>query len=156
MSGRGAVGGVGRRGVRRCRLVLAVLAAAGGLVLASCSSVRNDLGTGNSSCYMALPAASAAVHHRGHLHGVRLESTTALRTRAPLLYQAATAEDQHSVCLVAFTGRFTRAEVLRPAGQATGDLAVVELGYPDHRVLQTLLFTRQPVPFGHSHILFPL
>ena len=156
MSGRVAVGGVGRRGVRRCRLAMAVLAATGGLVLASCSSVRNDLGTGNSSCYVALPAASAAVHHRGHLHGVRLESTAALRSRAPLLYRAATAGDQLSVCLVAFTGRFTRAEVLRPTGQAAGDLAVVELGYPDHRVLQTLLLTRQPVPFGHSHILFPL
>ena len=146
----------GRRRLGVARSFLAIVA--GGLALAGCSSVRNDLGTGNSSCYVALPSAAAAVSHRGHLHGVRLVSAASLRARVPALYDAAVAEGQHSVCLVAFTGEFKRAEVQSPAGQAQGDLAVVELGYPDHRLLRTLVITRQPLPFGHSHIsfLFPL
>lgn len=136
------------------RLAVAALAAGGGLGLAGCSAVRNDLGTSSSSCYEALPMASAAVHHRGHLHGVRLVSAASLRTRAPSLYEVAATEGQKSVCLVAFTGEFTRPAVRRPAGQVEGDLAVVELGYPDGRLLRTLLITRQPLPFGHSHIIF--
>ena len=138
---------------RTWRALFGALAAAAGLGFAGCTSVRNDLGTSSGACYEAIPAATAAVHHHGELHGVRLVGTGALRGRAPALYRAATAAHQRNVCLVAFTGEYSSAGVTDPVGKASGDVAVVELGYPDHRVLGTLVLIRQPLPFGHSHIL---
>ena len=136
------------------RLWAAAILAVAGLTLGGCASARNDLGTRDSSCYLAIPTAAAAVHHRGQLHGVLLASTASLRTRDGRLYREARAHGQRNVCLVAFTGHFQAGSVAHPLGhRASGDVAIVELGYPDHRLLGTVLATRQTLPFGHSHIL---
>lgn len=142
------------RRVRHLRWLGAGLAAGlSAVALGSCTSARNDLGTGNSACYVAIAAATGAVHHHGELAGVRLEPVAALRARADLLYRRAQLDGQRSVCLVAFTGRYATGTVDAALGQRRGDVAVVEVGYPDRHVLATLLVTRQPLPFGHGHIL---
>lgn len=142
------------RRARWCAVVAAAVAA-GSLTLAGCASVRNDLGTTNSDCYIAIPAADGAVHHHGHLRGVLLVTVASLRHRAPNLYRAATSAPPPRVtrvCLVAFGGTFTDSTVTRPIGQEAGHLAVVELDYPSKRLLATLLIRHVPFGFGHTHI----
>jgi hypothetical protein len=142
-------------GLRRMRAAAAAAVLASALALGGCASVRNELGTANSSCYIGLPEAVAAVHHRGHLVGVRLVSVTSLAHRTPLLYAAARqapGKTINQVCLVAFTGTFHNGAVDHPVGHATGHLAVVELGYPSKRLLATLIVRRLPLPFGHPHL----
>jgi hypothetical protein len=126
----------------------------GASALQGCAAVRNELGTAASNCYVDLAVASRAVHHEGKLRGVRLVSVPSLRAHAPLLYRAAVARERRlsQVCLVAFGGRFDATRVERPIGEQTGVLAVVELGYPNRRLLATLLATRPPLPFGHYHL----
>jgi len=129
--------------------------AAATVALAGCTSVRNDLGTANSGCYVALPAASAAVGHTGRLLGVRLFDVPSLKGTSNLLYEAAVGAPGakvQRVCLVAFTGHFDAGRVDRPIGASTGHLAVVEVSYPGNRLLATLLLGRESLPFGHSHL----
>jgi hypothetical protein len=136
-------------------VLLLVATLLGGAVLQGCTSVRNDLGTNDSECYLAIPSASAAVHGEGHLKGVRLVSVASLRSRARKLYGAARSAPGprvQRVCLVAFTGRFESAGVSKPVGRREGRLAVVELSYPQSRLLATLIVSRPPFTFGHSHI----
>jgi hypothetical protein len=144
--------GPGRRVWRIGAVTLAVLAS---VALTACTSVRNDLGTSSSGCYIALPVATAAVGHQGHLRGVRLVGVSSLRSYASRLYRAATSAPgpkiEH-VCLVAYTGHFDADAVSRPIGQPQGQLAVVEIEYPDNHLLATLIVAHPPLPFGHSHL----
>jgi hypothetical protein len=140
---------------RRPMLLAGALVVGTTLVLGGCTSVRNDLGTTNSGCYVAIPAAAEAVGHAGHLQGVRLVNVSSLRSRESPLYAAAVAAPGPTVkrvCLVAFTGHFEAATVSSPIGEETGRMAVVELEYPDNRLLATLLIAHPPFPFGHSHM----
>jgi hypothetical protein len=143
-----------RRHLARAAL-LAVALAVAGLALSACTAARNDLGTVDSQCYVAIPAATAAIHGPKHLKGVALVGIGALRAHDRQLYQAAVATSGHlaqSICLVAFTGHFRADEVTAPVGEPAGRLAVVALRYPDNRVLATLLVRHPPFAFGHSHI----
>jgi hypothetical protein len=148
--GRRLRAGTGRR--------LAAAAAAlvvGAAALGGCASVRNELGTPDSLCYIALPKAVSAVHHHGHLFGVRLVTVASLEHRAPRLYRAARqapGKKVGQVCLVAFSGTFLAGHVEHPVGRSSGRLAVVELGYPSKHLFATLLVRRFPLPFGHPHI----
>jgi hypothetical protein len=122
-------------------------------VLASCTSVRNDLGTSDSNCYVALPAATNAVHSVGHLVGVHLVPLSTIRRQLHHLYADLPSADRkiQRVCLVAFAGSFRANRVSSPRGHPSGHLAVVVLSYPDNQVLVTILFRRLPLHFGHSH-----
>lgn len=138
---------------RMARPLVAVVAAA--TLLAGCGVARNELGTVNSNCYVVLPIADGAVHHHGKLHGVRLVSVASLRARAPHLYEAAKSAPPpvvREVCLVAFTGKFTSSAVTDPLGKKRGVLAVVEISYPQKRLLGTLLVRKAPLTFLHTHI----
>jgi hypothetical protein len=138
---------------RATLLVMALVV--GGSVLSACTAARNDLGTAESQCYVAIPAATAAVHAPKHLKGVALVGLGSLRTLDHQLYRAAvetSGRPSPSVCLVAFTGHFQADQVTAPVGQSSGRLAVVALRYPDNRVLATLLVPHPPFAFGHSHI----
>jgi hypothetical protein len=132
--------------------VAAVLLAVG---LAACSSVRSDLGTTNGPCYVALPAASAAVHGQGHLAGVRLVTVSSLR-HVPVIYPVAATmragRRVTHVCLVAFTGHFTSGTVDEPHGRPMGHLAVVVLEYQGNELLGTVVFAHPPLRFGHTHL----
>ena len=144
------IGPGGRR--RWGSAALAVLV--GAATLAGCTAVRNDLGTANSPCYVALPAARQAVHSQGRLVGVHLVSVSSL-ARAPGLYRVAHVSPNGrpvgKVCLVAFSGHYTAAAVEEPRGRASGHLAVVVLRYQGNNLLGTVLFQRSPQAFGHSH-----
>ena len=143
-----------RLGERTRTLLACAALVASALGLGGCAAAREELGTAASGCYVDLALASHAVHDHGKLRGVRLVSVRSLSAHAPLLFNAAEVEGKRlsQVCLVAFGGHFAARQVERPIGAPLGDLAVVELGYPRRRLLATLLVTRPPLPFGHSHI----
>jgi hypothetical protein len=125
-------------------------------LLASCSSARSDLGSGDtstSSCYLALPTAAKAVGGHGHLEGVRKYSLNSLRTVAPRLY-GRLADDlpkKQGVCLAGYTGHFSAAEVEKPLGRPSGTLAVAVVTTPDNKLLGTLILTKLPVRFRQTH-----
>lgn len=131
-------------------VLVALAALAGGL--SSCAAPREEIGTVNGSCYLALPAAFAAVHHHGRLDGVRLVSLASLRTGAPRLFAAAEpgAKRTRDVCLVAFSGAFAAGSVRQPFGAASGQVAIVELGFPTEHLFATVVLPRAPFDFAHG------
>jgi hypothetical protein len=123
-------------------------------VLAGCTSARNSLGTSDSSCYLALPTATSAVRAHGRLLGVHLFDQKVLRQRAPHLFTAldTTYHASQRVCVVAYSGNFTRHSVSAPRGRSSGRLAVVVATTPANHLLGTVIFARPPLHFGHPHI----
>lgn len=136
---------------RARRLTAFPLAAlvAGALALGGCGGRGAALGTTSSACFHALPAAVSSVHHRGRLIGVRLVDTGKLRNPAA---RAALAPRQ-KVCLVAFSGGFTPADVERPVDQRSGPYVVVAVRPDGGAVLGSLIVPRLPLEFRHSHSL---
>jgi len=129
--------------------VALVAALAGG-----CSSGRSDLGTSNGPCYVALPAATTAVHGKGNLVGVHRATVVGLH-RSESLYEVASRGGRSGgsqVCLVAWSGHFRADQVDQPAGRATGRLAVVVVTYPGNQVQGTVLLRRFPIEFGHARL----
>jgi hypothetical protein len=157
-AGRGVMGDVsvrrrrGRAG-RRVRLV----AASGFVVVAGlaagCTTARSDLGTSDSTCYRAIPAATKAVNDQGRILGVQRTSLGALHGMPPDLLRdlAAGQSPTQAVCVIAFEGNFTSASVVDPRGRSSGRLAVVVTTTPGDHLLGTVVFTRPPFHFGHSH-----
>ena len=147
------------RSGRSLRSGVAASVAAGALAataLTGCTSARSTLGTVDSGCYVALPAASSAVHHRGHLQGIRLIGVASLKTAAPRLYRVVAATSGppvRRVCLAAFTGRFSWGDVAKPSGRRVGALAVVVIEYPNRRLLGTVIIPHPHLRFGHTHLL---
>jgi hypothetical protein len=124
------------------------------LLLASCSSARSDLGTTDESCYLALPTAAKAVGGHGHLEGVRKFSFSSLHGMAPRLYVQLAHGDvgpKQAVCLAAYTGHFTASSVSRPLGRPSGTSAVAVVTTPANRLLGTLILTKLPARFEHTH-----
>jgi hypothetical protein len=124
------------------------------IAAAGCTSVRSDLGTSDSSCFVALPTATKAVGAHGHMVGVHRDTLATLRKKAPGLYRQLDTADHASqvVCVVAFEGRFSAASVSDPHGRSSGSSAVVVTTASGSRLLGTVIFTRLPIRFGHSHI----
>ena len=147
----------GRRpaGSRRRALVAGLVACVfATCLLAGCTAARSVLGTTDSSCYLALPAAAKATGSHGKLDGVHLFRFSSLRQRYPQLYQALPAghRSRQRVCVFGFSGRFTRTSVTRPYGKESGTLAVVVLDAPSNQLVGTVIFDHGPIPLGHSHI----
>jgi len=137
---------------RASGVVVSCVLAAG--ALAGCTSVRSDLGTSDSSCYIALPVAARAVGPHGRLIGVHLVTLGALRRRAPEIFDALTgqpAADQR-VCLVAFAGSFTSGSVSKPLGLPSGTTAVVVSKIPSNALIGTVIIHGASLRFGHPHI----
>jgi len=132
-------------GIAGCALTAAVLA--------GCTTARSSLGTSDSSCYLALPTATKAVGSHGRLLGVQKFSLSALRKNAPHLLHdlATTAPGSETVCLVAFTGNFTAGSISHSRGRSSGHLAVVVSTTPGNHLVGTVIFTKAPLHFGHSH-----
>lgn len=136
-----------RAGVLAAGLVLAAS------LLASCSSARSDLGTSDESCYLALPTAAKAVGGHGHLEGVRKYTLSSLHGVAPRLYGrlAHDVAKKQSVCVAGYSGHFTSSEVSKPLGHPSGTLAVAVVTTPANKLLGTLILTKLPVRFEHTH-----
>jgi hypothetical protein len=124
------------------------------LLLAGCTSLRSSLGTSDSSCYLALPTTSSAVHGHGRLIGIHLFTESSLRKKAPHLYSdlSTTEVAQQHVCVAAYEGVFTSGGVLKPRGKPSGRLAVVVTETPSNKLLGTIIFLRAPLHFGHPHV----
>jgi hypothetical protein len=137
----------------RCRLALA-----GGALLAmvctGCTAARSTLGTSDSSCYLALPTATAAVGTHAHLVGFHRFTLKQLKVKAPHLYQAIASDESASenVCVVAFTGKFASGHVAKPHGRPSGTLAVVVSTTPGNELLGTVIFRHAPLHFGQTHV----
>lgn len=148
-SGRG--GGWRRRGP----VVLIAAAVAGSVALTSCTAGHASLGTGSSPCYLALPKAADAVHHRGTLVGVRLVPPSDIDP-----HQATAVElmrrnggPLHNTCLVAYRGRYTSSSVERPIKPGrSGTYAVAVLNPSGSRLLATFVLTHEPLRFAHTRI----
>jgi hypothetical protein len=123
-------------------------------LLGGCTSARSSLGTSDSSCFLALPTASQAVHHQGELLGLHRFTVGSLRKKAPkLLLELDTSEKSSQlVCVVAFRGEFHSSAVTGPKGRPEGKLAVVVTTTPANHVLGTVIFRRIPLRFSHSHV----
>jgi len=123
-------------------------------VSTSCATGHSELGTDDGPCFVALPAAYGAVHHRGALLGVRLVPWSALGRFAVRVQ--ARLDGHHPpgrVCVVAFSGAFRRNQVERPAGAEVGPLAVVVLRYPSAALVATLIAHHRPLAFGHPYLI---
>lgn len=139
----------------RRRAVVAAATVVLAASLSGCTAARNVLGTSDSSCFVALPVAAAAVHGHGRQLGVRLVNVSSLHRGATsplgrLIHSSGNRESR--VCLVAFAGKFTSSSVAKPAGRPSAQVAVVVIGYPDRTLLGTLLTRLTPLHFGHSHL----
>lgn len=130
-----------------CGLVLAAA------VFAGCSSARVGLGTTDESCYLELPTAAMAVGGHGHLEGIRKYTVDGLKGIAPRLYNFLIHEvpKTQDVCIAGYTGDFTKGMVMKPRAQAAGKLAVVVVTSPGNKLLATVLLTKLPVRFEHTH-----
>jgi hypothetical protein len=143
---------------RRLLVIVASIAAA--VALGACGAGRNVLGTSTSPCFIALPVAKHAVAGRGSLAGVRLvDPSTVAREEPPIhrLLDRMPVPVTHDVCLVAYVGRYTPAQVERPVGPyprtaARYAIAVVTTVKP--RLLGTFLLRHEPATFTHSHLGF--
>ncbi len=121
---------------------------------ASCTSARTNLGTSDSACYLALPAATQAVGSHSRLLGAHLFTLSELRRAAPKLAARVSPEGspKQSVCVLAFSGDFRSNSVSKPHGQSEGPVAIVVLTRPSNKVLGTVILKRVPLRFSHSHI----
>ncbi len=123
-------------------------------LLFGCTAARSNLGTSDSACYLALPAATKAVGSHGRLLGVRLMSLKALSQKSPHLFKSSLDEhpSRQRVCVIAFVGKFTSISVSKPLGRPSGRLAVVALEAPSNQLLGTAILDHPPLQFGHSHL----
>ena len=112
----------------------------------SCSARGASLGTTSDPCFHALPAAASAVQHRGEFLGVRLVSATKIKNRVP----AASALGRSRICLVAYKGEYSPAQVSLPLDDQRGTYAVVGVNQSGTKVLGTLVLARLPLAFRHS------
>jgi hypothetical protein len=123
-------------------------------VLAGCTSARSSLGTSDSSCYLSLPSTSKAVGGHGKFLGIHAYTPSQLKARAPHLsadLTAAHATSSH-MCVAAYSGSFTAANVSKPLGKAGGRLAAAVVNASDRTILATVIFGRLPLHFGHPHV----
>jgi hypothetical protein len=123
-------------------------------LLVSCSTARTDFGTTDASCYLALPTATKAVGGHAHLEGVRKYTLSSLRSLAPRLYSrlADDLSKKQGVCIAGYSGHFRANEVSKPLGDPTGTLAVAVVTTPGNELLGTLILTKLPVRFQHTHL----
>jgi hypothetical protein len=124
-------------------------------IAAGCTSARTNLGTSDSSCYLALPSAAMAVGSHSRLTGVHLFTLDDLHRRAPRFFKLFASEHAPSsqrVCVFAFAGAFTEASVSKPLGRTSGPVAIVVLKAPSNQLFGTVILRRLPLRFSHSHI----
>lgn len=139
-----------RRGPRRAALAVLIVA----VLAAGCTSARSNLGTSDSSCYLALPSAVKAVGSHARLIGVHLFTLGKLKREAPRLQREFSPQlrSGEKVCVLAFSGQFTPSSVSKGRGLPSGTVAVVVVATPSNRLLGTVVLRRVPLRFTHSHI----
>lgn len=148
---------------RWCRgpLALAVSIAVTAAGTGACGAGRNILGTNISTCFLALPAARRAVENRGELAGVRVIDIPKLTNspddrRVRDLLALMTVPLPRDVCLVAYTGSYTFAQVERPAGlpppSGMARYAIAVVTTPGSELLGTFVVEQLPLTFTRQHV----
>jgi hypothetical protein len=144
-----------REGSVRTRVVSGVVGVCllAGL-FSGCTSARSSLGTGDSSCYLDLPTAAAAVGNHGRFVGIHLFSLTQLRKKAPHLVADLTDKKSTAshMCVAAYEGTYLSSEVQKPLTRTDGRLAVAVVDANSNKLLGTLIIKRPPLHFGHPHV----
>jgi hypothetical protein len=142
-------------------LALAVSIAVTAAGTGACGAGRNILGTNTGPCFLALPVAKRAVEGRGSLAGVRMidipKLTNARDDRAVRnLLALMTVPLPRDVCLVAYHGTFTLAQVEQPTGltppSGTDRYAIVVVSAPMSELLGTFVVPRLPLTFTRTHL----
>lgn len=137
------------RGLRRLARLPAAVVVAAALTLSGCGGRGAALGTTSSACFHALPPAVASLHHRGRLIGVRMVDTGRLRD----VMLRTVLGPRRKLCLVAFSGGFAPGDVERPIDQRSGEYVIVAVRPDGSAVLASLIVTRLPLAFRHTHSL---
>lgn len=114
------------------------------LLATSCAGQRNALNTSASPCFRALPAATAAVHRKGRLVGVRQVDTARLAEKV----HAAASLDHRRLCGVAFRAEYGPGEVSGADAARTGHYALV-LVDDGQRVVAAFVLDELPMRFTH-------
>jgi hypothetical protein len=136
-------------------VVLAVTLAGAGL--AGCA--HNALNTHDSACFRLIPEGRSSVGPKADFAGVRLltggtlvQAVSVMVGGHPPVPVLLNARKRQDACLVAFRGRFSPAEVIRPWTPAAGpySYAVVVVEEKDGRVVATLLARRLPHKIGFA------
>jgi hypothetical protein len=145
------------RGRRLLALVLAIAVICVGL--AACGAGRGILGTNTSPCFLALPVAKKAVHGRGSLAGVRLVDVNRLPASEHdlrKLLDQLPIPSSHEVCLAAFTGKYTHAQIEMPFGpvppSGAGRFAIAVVTIPKAVLLGTFIVRHEPLSFNREHV----
>jgi hypothetical protein len=142
---------------RRKASLLATLIGAT-LVLSSCTSVRNSLGTRTGVCFKVIPEARAAVGSSARFDGVRaippseLLSAYERAVKAHVSVPDNLADNlRRATCLVAFRGSFSVTTVKEGWAPRSGPyrVAIVVLLQSDAKVIVTGLFKAVPLRFAH-------
>jgi len=136
--------------------VSVALVCLGSFAVAGCTSARNALGTNSSPCFLALPVAEDAVHHRGTFAGVRLMTAKSLASRVHFLdvLKARAGGTLSDVCVIEYRGKYRLDQVERPLGKmpasGSGSYAIVVVSRSTNRLLATLVRETLPVRFRHT------
>ena len=95
------------------------------LLLAGCTSVRSNLGTSDSPCYLALPAATRSVGATSRLVGVHLTTVRTIAKDSSFLAKTLGIGNGSAkrACVFEFAGRFSKSSVSRAGGHASGRFA---------------------------------
>jgi hypothetical protein len=131
--------------VSRSRRGLALVLVMCALVLAACASPRNDLGSGSTACFKALPAAVTAVGHQGRYLGVRQVSAASLAKRHPEFASLG----KETICVVAFQGTFGPGSVKEASPGVSGTYALVAVDAKTAKEVAAVITSRLPLRFAH-------
>ncbi|MDE3202734.1 MAG: hypothetical protein KGQ66_00765 [Acidobacteriota bacterium] len=127
-----------------------VVLAASLLLLGACSNTPGVSNGSVSVCFRAIPVGRSAIHaHHASLIGVHRVPVDAVRRHLPPAAQAQlTAENDTSVCVMAFRGDFTSADVeLAPPGRS-GHYALLLVTSRQLKLIASVVLESLPRAFG--------
>lgn len=139
------------RGLRPSSLRMALGAMVLAATLTGCTSGHSVLGTTSSPCFKALPAATAAVHRRGTMLGVRSYPADVLIRIAPRLARnpQLVALGRQTVCVVAYRGDFQPGQVDKATTRHGGRYALVIVDANNDEVVTSAILRFLPLRFRH-------
>lgn len=131
------------------RRLIALLAA--GALVSACGSGTPGLSNGSvSACYRAIPTGRQAIHDRkATLIGVHRIPADKVRQRLPLQEQHQLAADNDTtVCAVAFKGHFSPGQVDLAPGEESGAYAIVLVTSKKLRLIDSVVLDHLPPSLG--------